>query len=151
MASRDPTCTFCQIASGTTPAHVVWRDDVAIAFLDRSPVFRGHTLVVPTDHVVQLSDLPGSGVGPFFLRVQLLARAVPVAFDAPGTFVAMNNIVSQSVAHLHAHVVPRRKGDGLRGFFWPREKYREGESEEFAGRLRDAISSLDVDDGLSGR
>jgi histidine triad (HIT) family protein len=147
--SADPTCVFCHIVRGDVAADVVWRDATAVAFLDRSPVFRGHTLVVPTRHVVELSELPSELVGPFFRRVQAVAAAMPTALDAPGTFVAMNNIVSQSVAHLHAHVVPRRKGDGLRGFFWPREKYADGESCEYADRLRTVLVTFDVDNGRS--
>ena len=112
---------FCGIVAGTVAADVVLDDDVAVAFLDRSPVFKGHVLVVPRVHVVTLTDLATDSIGPFFERVQRIARAVPSALDAHGTFVANNNVVSQSVAHLHVHVVPRRKRDGLRGFFWPRE------------------------------
>lgn len=98
-------------------------DEVAVAFLDIRPLFVGHTLVVPREHHVTLADLPVSQVGPFFARVQRMSRVVPSVADSPGSFVAMNNIVSQSVAHLHAHVVPRRPKDGLRGFFWPRHHY----------------------------
>lgn len=116
-------CTFCEIVAGRLPAHEVWRDDVAVAFLDRSPVFPGHVLVVPVEHVVTLPDLAPDAVGPFFERVRRIAEAVPLALDAHGTFVANNNVVSQSVAHLHVHVVPRRRKDGLRGFFWPRQRY----------------------------
>jgi histidine triad (HIT) family protein len=157
MDSTDSTCVFCHIVRGDTAtdtandigAHIVWRDESTVAFLDRSPLFRGHTLVVPTRHVVQLSELKADLVGPFFRRVQAVATAMPIALDAQGTFVAMNNVVSQSVAHLHAHVVPRRKGDGLRGFFWPRERYGEGEAAYFADRLRGVLATLDVEDGRS--
>ena len=144
-------CVFCDIVAGAAPADVVLADDVAVAFLDRTPLFFGHTLVVPARHAVQLSDLPGVEVGPFFRRVQLLAAVMPEALGAGGTFVAMNNVVSQSVAHLHVHVVPRTKGDGLRGFFWPRRKYGEGESADFAGRLRAALASFDSESYLSDR
>lgn len=147
----DQRCVFCEIIRGHSDADVVYADDVAVAFLDRSPLFRGHTLVVPATHVVQLTDLPPELVGPFFRRVQLLAAVVPVGLDVPGTFVAMNNIVSQSVAHLHAHVVPRRKGDGLRGFFWPRERYTDGQSAIFAGRIRSALEAFDVEGHLADR
>jgi len=116
-------CSFCAIVSGDAAAHEVLRDDVAAAFLDRRPVFLGHVLVVPVHHVVMLPDLPIDELGPFFERVQRIAAALPVALDAHGTFVAVNNVVSQSVAHLHVHVVPRRHKDGLRGFFWPRQRY----------------------------
>jgi histidine triad (HIT) family protein len=149
MDPTDSTCVFCQIVGGAVAADVVWRDETAVAFLDRSPLFRGHTLVVPARHVVELSELPPDLVGPFFRRVQAVATAMPAALDATGTFVAMNNVVSQSVAHLHAHVVPRRKGDGLRGFFWPRERYGDGESSEFADRLRTVLATFDLGDGRS--
>ncbi len=149
MEPTDSPCVFCDIIDGSTDADIVWADRFAIGFLDRSPLFGGHTLVVPTDHVVQLSDLPRGSVGPFFERVQLLAAALPVALGAGGTFIAMNNIVSQSVAHLHAHVVPRRKGDGLRGFFWPRQRYGEGESAAVAERITSTLASFDVDRYLS--
>jgi len=142
-------CVFCDIVSGRSAADVVLADSEAVAFLDRSPLFPGHTLVVPARHVVQLSDLPSEEVGPFFRRVQLVAAALPVALGRPGTFVAMNNIVSQSVAHLHAHVVPRQKGDGLRGFFWPRQKYHVGEAVAVASRIRETLASSGVEDGRS--
>jgi histidine triad (HIT) family protein len=133
----DPACPFCAIVAGTGPAEVVWRDDVAVAFLDRTPLFLGHVLVVPVDHVVTLPELVD--VGPFFERVQRVAAVVPQALSAQGTFVANNNVVSQSVPHLHVHVVPRVKGDGLRGFFWPRTKYRAGEAASVAATLRAAL------------
>jgi histidine triad (HIT) family protein len=133
-------CVFCAIVAGEAPAEIVHRDDVAVAFLDRTPLFAGHVLVVPTEHVVTLPEL--TDVGPFFERVQLLATAVPVAMEAQGTFVANNNIVSQSVAHLHVHVVPRTKGDGLRGFFWPRTKYGPGEAEAAGKRIRSTLSAM---------
>lgn len=130
-------CPFCAIVAGEEPAEVVLRDDVAVAFLDRRPLFPGHVLVVPTTHVVTLPEL--SPVGPFFERVQRIAAVIPPALGAQGTFVANNNIVSQSVAHLHVHVVPRTKGDGLRGFFWPRTKYGPGQAAAVADRLRAAL------------
>ncbi len=151
MDDIEQTCVFCDIIRGTAPADVVWQDDVAVAFLDRTPLFHGHTLVVPARHAVQLSDLPAAQVGPFFRRVQLMATVVPLGLDVPGTFVAMNNIVSQSVAHMHAHVVPRRKGDGLRGFFWPRQKYDVGQSAIFADRLRAALATFDTLEYLADR
>ncbi len=117
------TCVFCQIVAGDLPAHEVMRDHIAVAFLDRSPVFHGHVLIVPVDHHETLTDLPAVVVGPYFERVQRMAGVVEVAMAATGTFVAMNNRVSQSVPHLHAHVVPRNRKDGLRGFFWPRTRY----------------------------
>jgi histidine triad (HIT) family protein len=121
-------------------ADVVYRDAVAVAFLDRRPLFPGHVLVVPIGHVDTLVDLDADAVGPFFTVVQRVAAAVPVALGAQGTFVAMNNVVSQSVRHLHVHVVPRTKGDGLRGFFWPRTKYGPGEAASVADQLRRALA-----------
>jgi histidine triad (HIT) family protein len=130
-------CPFCAIVAGAAPAEVVYRDEVAVAFLDRTPLFPGHVLVVPTAHVVTLPALVD--VGPFFERVQRVAAVLPGALGAQGTFVANNNVVSQSVAHLHVHVVPRTKGDGLRGFFWPRRKYAAGEAAAVATTLREAL------------
>lgn len=136
-------CVFCDIVDATEPADEVLRDDVAVAFLDRRPLFRGHTLVVPVRHVVTLADLDPEEVGPFFRRVRAIASAMPAALGADGTFVANNNVVSQSVAHLHVHVVPRTRGDGLRGFFWPRQRYGEGEAADHARRLREALGDVD--------
>lgn len=130
---------FCGIVDGSVAADLVFNDEVVVAFLDRSPLFVGHTLVVPRSHVVTLADLPAAEVGPFWRRVQHLSAEIPRVLRAEGTFVANNNVVSQTVAHLHVHVVPRRKGDGLRGFFWPRMKYADGESSATAARLRDRI------------
>lgn len=131
------SCMFCRIVGGEAAAHVVLDDEVALAFLDQRPLFVGHVLVVPRAHVVTLPELPSVQVGPFFERVQALARALPEALGAQGTFVAMNNRVSQSVPHLHVHVVPRNKGDGLRGFFWPRTKYASAdEMRATADRIR---------------
>src|SRR5262245_52506305 len=121
----DEECLFCGIVSGEIPAVVVYEDDDSLAFLDHRPLFHGHTLLVPRRHVETLGDLPSSLVGPFFKAAQLLARAVESALGAEGTFVAMNNRVSQSVPHLHVHVVPRRRKDGLKGFFWPRTRYKD--------------------------
>lgn len=136
-------CVFCEIVAGRADAHVVWRDDVAVAFLDTKPLFHGHTLVVPVDHVVTLPEL--AEVGPFFERVRRIAEVMPAALDAEGTFVANNNIVSQSVAHLHVHVVPRRKGDGLRGFFWPRQRWDEAAAADAANRLRRGLAAIGDD------
>ncbi|MBW3663099.1 MAG: HIT family protein [Actinobacteria bacterium] len=133
-------CVFCDIVAGESPAHVVLDDDTTVAFLDIRPLFHGHTLVVPREHVVTLPELDGNLVGPFFERVQRLSIAVKEGCGAQGTLIAINNTVSQSVAHLHAHVVPRTKGDGLRGFFWPRHPYDGPEhAEEVAGRIRAAL------------
>ncbi|MGI9031856.1 MAG: HIT family protein [Ilumatobacteraceae bacterium] len=137
MPKPSTECVFCAIVAGDAPAEVVRRDDVAVAFLDRTPLFPGHVLVVPVRHVVTLPEL--TEVGPFFARVQVIAAAIPPALGAQGTFVAINNVVSQSVPHVHVHVVPRTKGDGLRGFFWPRRRYAEGEAEAVAERLREVL------------
>jgi histidine triad (HIT) family protein len=137
-----PDCTFCSIVAGDTSAHVVLDDELALGFLDIRPLFPGHVLIVPRDHHVTLSDLPAALLGPFFERVQRVASAVPTAMGAKGSFVAMNNLVSQSVLHLHVHVVPRTKGDGLRGFFWPRTKYdSDDHAAEVAAQIRDALGS----------
>ena len=116
-------CAFCQIRDGEVAAHVVLDEQEAFAFLDARPVFPGHVLVVPRPHRDTLLDLPAADLGPLFAAVQRVAAAVTVAMEADGTFVAVNNTVSQSVPHLHVHVVPRRRRDGLRGFFWPRQRY----------------------------
>jgi histidine triad (HIT) family protein len=135
-------CVFCSIASGDLDAHVVLDDDVAIAFLDHRPVFKGHCLLAPRAHHETLSDLPSELIGPFFARAQLLARAVESGLEADGTFLGINNKISQSVPHLHVHVVPRRRKDGLRGFFWPRTKYSgEEEMRDYAQRIRGALAS----------
>jgi histidine triad (HIT) family protein len=136
-------CVFCDIIRGDHPAHVVLDDDVALAFLDIRPLFPGHTLVVPRAHHVTLADLPDEDLGPFFARVKQVSRAVEDGLGAEGSFVAQNNRVSQSVAHVHVHVVPRTKGDGLRGFFWPRSRYAsEDEAAEVARRLSRSIAAL---------
>lgn len=129
-------CTFCRIVAGEIHAQAVLADDVVLAFLDHRPLFRGHVLVVPREHHETLGDLPQGLVGPLFERVRVVARAVEKALGAGGSFVAVNNRVSQSVPHLHVHVVPRSKSDGLRGFFWPRTKYS---NDEEAARIAEAI------------
>jgi histidine triad (HIT) family protein len=135
-------CVFCDIVAGEAPAHVVLDDDTAMAFLDIRPLFPGHVLVVPKEHHETLTDLPPEQVDPFFRTVRLLAGVVEDALEVQGTFVAINNKVSQSVPHLHAHVVPRRRKDGLRGFFWPRHKYRsEDEAAGIAATLRAAVEA----------
>ncbi len=135
-------CTFCAVTAGVLPAHVVLADDVAVAFLDARPVFKGHVLVVPRQHYVTLADLPGALLEPFFAAVRLVSAALPAALGAQGTFVGLNNVVSQSVPHLHSHVVPRTKGDGLRGFFWPRHKYdSDNEAAGYAARIREALAT----------
>lgn len=134
-------CVFCAIVAGESPAHFVFRDGAATAFLDTRPLFAGHTLVVPNQHHETLADLPADQLTPYFERVQRLAAVMPEALGSQGTFVAMNNVVSQSVPHLHVHVVPRTKGDGLRGFFWPRTRYEdEDHGRSVAATLADAFA-----------
>jgi histidine triad (HIT) family protein len=133
------TDVFCAIIAGELPAHVVADTPDGMAFLDRRPVFPGHTLVVPREHIETLSDLPASLLPGYFSLVQRIARAVEIGLGADGTFVAMNNKISQSVPHLHTHVVPRRRKDGLRGFFWPRAPYAsEDEAAAIAAKIRAA-------------
>jgi histidine triad (HIT) family protein len=135
-------CTFCAIVSGDLLAAKVLEDELTVAFLDARPVFPGHVLLVPRAHVETLPDLPAPDVGPYFERAQRLSVAVRDAMEAAGTFVAINNVVSQSVPHLHVHVVPRRFKDGLRGFFWPRTKYADdAERDAVAQRIRAALSA----------
>jgi histidine triad (HIT) family protein len=136
---------FCAIVAGTQSAHVVLDDDVAVAFLDIRPLFPGHTLVVPRDHYETLADLPAEALGPLFERVQRISRVMEMkeGMGAVGSFVAQNNRVSQSVPHLHVHVVPRNRKDGLKGFFWPRTKYPdEATAAEVASRLREALDGM---------
>jgi histidine triad (HIT) family protein len=138
---KQSSCLFCEIVAGRTASHVVFDDDVTYAFLDVRPLFKGHTLLVPRDHVETLLDLPVAQVGPFFERAQQLASAMERALGSAGSFVAMNNRISQSVPHLHVHVVPRNRKDGLRGFFWPRTKYAsDDEAADYASRLAAALS-----------
>lgn len=137
------TCLFCRIAAGEEPAHLVLDREHVVGFLDVRPVFKGHVLLVPREHVDTLTELPDPLIEPFFGTVREVAAVVRDELGAQGTFVAMNNRVSQSVPHLHAHVVPRTKGDGLRGFFWPRTRYAEGEAEDYARRLRSALDGGD--------
>ena len=136
------SCAFCRVVNGELPAAIVFQDEVALAFLDHRPLFPGHCLLVPRQHVETLTDLPKELIAPFFSSAQLLAGAVEQALDAEGTFVAMNNRVSQSVPHLHVHIVPRRRKDGLKGFFWPRKKYfSEEEMLQTQEAIRSAIDS----------
>jgi histidine triad (HIT) family protein len=130
-------CVFCGIVAGTVPAFKVVDSPDGVGFLDTRPVFKGHVLVVPRGHVGQLTDLPAAALPGYFTLVQRVAAAVPAALGAQGTFVAVNNVVSQSVPHLHTHVVPRTRGDGLRGFFWPRHRY---DSAEEAGSYASVIT-----------
>ena len=129
-------CLFCAIAAGDVPGFVVGSTPEAVAFLDIRPVFKGHTLVVPREHRVTLADLPAAQMAAYFGFVQRVAVAVEESLGAGGSFVAINNKVSQSVAHLHTHVVPRTRGDGLRGFFWPRTKYAsDDEAATYAAKI----------------
>lgn len=134
-------CVFCSVVAGDTPADIVLDEPDLVAFLDRRPVFKGHVLLVPRQHVDTLLDLPASLHATLLGATQRLAGAVVAALGAQGSFVALNNVVSQSVPHLHVHVVPRTKGDGLRGFFWPRTTYTsEEESADYATRLAAALT-----------
>jgi histidine triad (HIT) family protein len=143
MAVRDPDCLFCSIVAGETDAEIVFEDEISLAFLDIRPVFHGHSLLVPRDHIETLGDLPDDLVEPYFRNARLLSLAVRDAMGAQGSFVAINNVVSQSVPHLHTHIVPRVKKDGLRGFFWPRTKYeRDDHAAETAAKVRDAVTAL---------
>ena len=136
-------CLFCRIVSGELPATIVYEDDISVAFLDHRPLFHGHTLLVPREHVETLGELSSKIVAPYFEAAQLLSRVVESAMDAEGTFVAMNNRVSQSVPHLHVHVVPRRRKDGLKGFFWPRTKYKaDEEMEEVKKKITAAVKKI---------
>jgi histidine triad (HIT) family protein len=133
-------CLFCRIVAGDAPAHRVLDETDVVGFLDARPVFKGHVLLVPRTHYDTLADLPEQLFAPFLGAAQRVAEAVRTALGAQGSFVAMNNVVSQSVPHLHIHVVPRTKGDGLRGFFWPRTKYADdAEAADYATRLRAAL------------
>lgn len=136
------SCLFCSIVAGREPAHVVLDDGLVLGFLDVRPLFPGHVLVVPRAHVETLAQLPAGDLGPYFDRVQRVAVAVQSGMGAQGSFVAMNNVVSQSVPHLHTHVVPRTKGDGLKGFFWPRSRYRDDDhAREVAAAIARAIET----------
>lgn len=136
------SCLFCGIVSGEVGASIVFQGDISTAFLDHRPLFPGHCLLVPNQHFETLGDLPPKLVGPFFENVQLLSRAVEAALEAEGSFVAMNNRVSQSVPHLHVHIVPRRRKDGLKGFFWPRNKYGD---EAHLSTVQQAIKAAIVE------
>jgi histidine triad (HIT) family protein len=139
----EENCLFCRIVSSEVPAVVVYEDKNTLAFLDHRPLFAGHTLLLPREHFETLADLPAAEVGPLFKNTQLLSRAIETAMEAEGSFVAMNNRVSQSVPHLHVHIVPRRRKDGLKGFFWPRTKYKsEEEMQLVQQKLAAAIDTL---------
>jgi histidine triad (HIT) family protein len=134
-------CPFCSIVAGEVPAHLVYEDELSIAFLDNRPLFPGHTLLVPREHHETLWDLPDELIGPYFANTRMLAVAIREAMESQGVFVALNNVVSQSVPHLHTHVVPRNRKDGLRGFFWPRRKYgSDEEAAVVAAQVRAALT-----------
>jgi histidine triad (HIT) family protein len=136
-------CVFCEIVAGRVPAHRVLEDDACVAFLDTRPLFPGHTLVVPREHREALRDLRPEELAPLFAGAQRISRALEEALGAQGTFVALNDRVSQSVPHVHLHVVPRRKADGLRGFFWPRTKYAsDAQAADVAARLHAAVARV---------
>ncbi len=143
-APDTSTCLFCRIVAGQAPAFIVLDHPDALGFLDIRPLFPGHTLVVPRDHVGVLADLPADQVGPYFAQVQRVSRAMEEVLGAAGSFVALNNRVSQSQPHLHTHVVPRNRKDGLRGFFWPRTRYADGEAEAVAARLRAGLEKAEA-------
>jgi histidine triad (HIT) family protein len=140
-APMSGSCLFCAIVRGEVPASFVLEEEGVRAFLDTRPVFKGHVLVIPDGHVADFHTLPADRMGGFWTAVQRVSRAVEAALGADGTFIGVNNKISQSVPHLHAHVVPRRKGDGLRGFFWPRTKYEsDAEREDYARRIGAALT-----------
>jgi histidine triad (HIT) family protein len=136
------SCKFCAIEQGTATAHVVFETDVTLAFLDHRPVFPGHTLLIPRRHIETLPELPDDLMAPIFAGARRIAAAMEGGFGAHGTFVALNNRISQSVPHLHVHLVPRHRKDGLRGFFWPRTRYADdNEASDVAARVRAAIQA----------
>ena len=136
-------CAFCRIAAGEAEAHVVFEDEHSLAFLDNRPLFPGHSLLIPREHHEAIWDLPDELVEPLFANARLLSQAVREAMSAQGAFVAINNVVSQSVPHMHVHIAPRNRKDGLRGFFWPRRKYRDDDEAAAAAKaVRRAIVDL---------
>ncbi len=138
----SPNCKFCAIEAGTAPAHVVAEGEATLAFLDHRPVFPGHTLLIPRRHIETLPELPDELLAPLFADARRITAALEGGFGAHGTFVAMNNRISQSVPHVHVHLVPRHRKDGLRGFFWPRTRYADdAEAADVAARVRAAIDA----------
>jgi histidine triad (HIT) family protein len=136
----DESCAFCKILLAKTDAHLVYEDEQTVVFLDHRPLFPGHCLLIPKAHLETIADLPESLASALFLNVRVLASAVQKAMQAEGTFIATNNKISQSVPHFHVHIVPRRKGDGLKGFFWPRTKYKNDEEiADVAAKIKAAI------------
>jgi histidine triad (HIT) family protein len=143
LSGEVSNCAFCRIVKRQVDARLIFEDEISLAFLDHRPVFPGHCLLIPKAHHETMSDLPENLIGPFFKNAQLLARAIESAMEAEGTFVAINNRVSQSVPHLHVHVVPRRRKDGLKGFFWPRHPYStEVDANAVQSAVRDAMAAL---------
>jgi len=141
--SGDTKCLFCSISKGNTDAFRVFKDDSTLCFLDKRPLFPGHCLLIPTVHIETLNDLDQETLGTIFRNLQLINRAVEKAMEAEGTFVAINNRISQSVPHLHIHIVPRRKKDGLKGFFWPRNPYRDDKHMRDTGKkIKKVIKQL---------
>jgi histidine triad (HIT) family protein len=133
-------CIFCGIVAGEIDAESVLEGESTLAFLDHRPLFPGHVLLVPREHFETIEDLPPELVEPLFADARRLAGAVREAMGSQGTFMGVNNVVSQSVPHLHVHVVPRTRKDGLRGFFWPRNPYEGPEHmAETAERIREAL------------
>ena len=142
MEAENAACIFCQIITGALPAEIVLDDGDCLAFLDQRPLFPGHTLLVPRRHAGDLTSLPDDLLAPLMLNARLLAQAMEAGLEADGSFIAINNKISQSVPHLHIHIVPRRAGDGLRGFFWPRQRYADAsEMTRVADRLRAAVAA----------
>lgn len=140
---KSATCVFCHIIRREEQAPLVFEDSLSLAFLDQRPLFPGHCLLVPKEHYETLADLPAFLVGPLFQNAQLLERAIEEGLAADGTFVAVNNRVSQSVPHVHIHLVPRHRKDGLRGFFWPRQRYQnEATIQQVQETLREACARL---------
>lgn len=136
----DPSCVFCKIVAGQIKAQTVYEDEGVVAFLDATPIFPGHTLICPKEHYLTLMDVPPSMLEPLFSASQRICRAVEKGLDAQGSFVAINNKISQSVPHLHVHVIPRRPKDGMKGFFWPRRPYKDqDEMASTAEAIRSAI------------
>ncbi len=143
LAKSTDKCRFCKIVKGDLDSFIVFDDDISLGILDHRPLFPGHVLLIPKMHYITIGDLPEDLIGGFFTNVQLLSKAVEQGMQSQGTFVAMNNRVSQSIPHLHVHIVPRNKGDGLRGFFWPRQKYSSEEHKSEVQRIiSEAVSRL---------
>lgn len=143
MSTNSTGCTFCRIIRGEEKAYKVFEDDFSIVFLDIHPLFPGHCLVVPKEHYETLADLPDESIERIFKNAKLVSQAVEVALKADGSFIGINNKVSQSVPHLHIHIIPRRKGDGLKGFFWPRTRYKdEKELLEIQSMIKTSIEKI---------